>query len=73
MKLSQQNNGPFKVLKRIGEVVYIFELLALSLLNLVFHVTTLKKMDGEPQHSVDELPSFDEEGGMSLKPKEAIC
>ena len=43
-----------------------------SLLHLVFQVTTLKKMVGEPEHVVEELLAFDEEGEMLLKPKEAL-
>ena len=55
------------MLERVGEVAYKLELPASSLLHPVFHVTALKKMVGEPEHVVEELPSFDEEGQILLK------
>ena len=72
IKLSQRYYGPFKVLERIGELAYKLELPESSLLHPVFHVTTLKKMVGKPKHVVEELPVFDEEGEMLLKPKEVL-
>lgn len=67
VKLSQRYYRPFKVLERIREVAYKLELPASSLLQPVFHVMALKAV-GEPEHVMEELPSFDE-GEMLLKPK----
>ena len=69
VKLSQRYYGPFKVLKHVGEVAYKLELPESSFLHPMFHVTALKKMVGEPEHVVEELPSFDEEGKLLLKPE----
>ena len=60
------------MLDRVGEVAYKLELPASSLLHPVFHVTALKKKIGEPEQVVEDLPNFDEEGNMMLKPKEAL-
>ena len=48
MKLSQRFYGPFKVLKRIGEVAYYLELPPMTLLHLVFYVSQLKRRVGDP-------------------------
>ena len=72
MKLSQRYYGPFKVLERIGEVAYKLDLPPSFMLYPVFHVTMLKKRVGNSSLIAEELPSFDEEGRLLLKPKEAI-
>ena len=72
VKLSQRYYGPFKVLERVGEVAYKLELPTSSLLHPVFHVTALKKKVGEPEQVVEELPNFDEEGNMMMKPSKAL-
>ena len=60
------------MLKHVGDVAYKLELPESSLLHPVFHVTALKKMVGEPKYVVEELPSFDEEGTILLKPEAVL-
>ena len=42
-KLLPQFCGPFKILKKVGEVAYKLELLAHSKVHPVFHVSRLRK------------------------------
>ena len=56
----------------VGEVAYKLELPESSLLHPVFHMTAMKKMMGEPKYVVEELPSFDEEGIILLKPEAVL-
>ena len=60
------------MLERVGEVAYKLELPESSLIHPVFHVTALKKMVGEPEHIVEELHVFDEEGKILLKPEAVL-
>ena len=72
VKLSQQYYGPFKVLERIGEVAYKLELPSTSRLHLVFHVTVLKKRVGNPSLISSDLPAFDTEGNLLIRPITAL-
>ncbi|XP_070039340.1 uncharacterized protein [Nicotiana tomentosiformis] len=48
-KLNTRYIGPYKIIKRIGQVAYRFELPPkMSLFHLVFHVSMLKKVVGDP-------------------------
>ncbi|XP_070005349.1 uncharacterized protein [Nicotiana sylvestris] len=53
-KLSPRYNGPFEILKRIGEVAYELALPPnLSCVHPVFHVSMLRKYIGDPSHVLD--------------------
>ncbi|KAI9153591.1 hypothetical protein LWI28_013554 [Acer negundo] len=68
VKLSQRYYRPFKVLERIGEVAYKLELPSTSRLHLVFHVTMLKKRVGNSSLISSDLPAFDTEGNLLIRP-----
>ena len=72
VKLSQRYYSPFKILERIGEVTYKLELPPTSLLHSVFHISVLKKQVGDSSSVIKDLPNFDDEGDIVLKPGEAI-
>ncbi|XP_070036774.1 uncharacterized protein [Nicotiana tomentosiformis] len=53
-KLSSRHNGPFEVLKRIGEVAYKLALpSSVSGVHPMFHVSMLRKYYGDPSHILD--------------------
>ncbi|XP_070054255.1 uncharacterized protein [Nicotiana tomentosiformis] len=53
-KLSPGYTNPFEILKRVGEVAYIFALLpSLSKVHPVFHVSMLQKYYGDLLHVLD--------------------
>ncbi|XP_070014257.1 uncharacterized protein [Nicotiana sylvestris] len=53
-KLSPRYNGPFEILKRIGEVTYELAFPpSLSGVHPVFHVSMLRKYIREPSHVLD--------------------
>ena len=60
------------MLERVGEVAYRLELPLMALLHPIFHVLLLKKKVGDLQLIVGDLPAYDEEGHMILKPKEVL-
>ncbi|WMV49630.1 hypothetical protein MTR67_043015 [Solanum verrucosum] len=48
-KLSPRYIGPYRILKRVGNVAYEFELSQeLDAIHLVFHISMLKKFMGDP-------------------------
>ena len=68
-KLKPRYYGPFRIIRRVGEMAYELELPTDSRVHYVFHVSRLKKALG--QHFVPStvLPSLDDEGKLVLVPE----
>ena len=67
-KLKPRFYGPYKVIKKIGEVAYELELPSHSQIHNVFHVSRLKKVLGQKIVPFVELP-LDDEGQLRLEPE----
>lgn len=62
-------SGPYRVIRRVGEVSYVIELLEGSRVHNVFHVLKLKKAIGQSVVPSTDLPPLDEEGKLVLVPE----
>jgi hypothetical protein len=71
-KLKPKFYGPYRVIKRIGEVAYELELPEGSKIHNVFHISCLKKVVGQHVSISQELPPLDEEGQLELVPEEVL-
>lgn len=58
--------GPYKIIRKVGEVAYELELPPERKIHNVFHVSCLKKDMGQQVTVFAELPSLDEEGKLVL-------
>jgi len=68
-KLTPKFYGPYTVLKRLGQVAYQLALPSSSKLNLVFHVSCLKKVIGTRCQIQTNLPELTEKGSIWLHPE----
>ena len=71
-KLKPRYYGPFKIIRRIGEMAYELELSANSRVHNFFHVSRLKKALGQHVVASTILPPLDGEGKLVLVPKYII-
>ena len=68
-KLKPRYYGPFRIIRRVGEVAYELELPTDSRVHNVFHVSHLKKVLGQNVMPSVVLPPLDDEGKLILVPK----
>ncbi|XP_057846627.2 uncharacterized protein LOC131056265 [Cryptomeria japonica] len=71
-KLKPHFYGSYRVLRCVGEVAYEVELPPGSKIHNVFHVSCLKKALGQHITVSPDLPPMDEEGKLTLVPKEIL-
>ena len=65
-KLKPRYYGPYKVIRKIGEVAYELELPEGSKIHNVFHVSCFKKYISQQIVISDTLPHLDDEGQLTL-------
>ena len=71
-KFAHRYYGPFKVLRKVGEVAYQLLLPNTTRIHDVFHVSQLKGYLGPDVRVVDELPPMNEEGMVEYVPESII-
>ena len=68
-KIAPKFNGPYTILKCVGQVAYQLSLPSHSKLHPIFHVSCLKKVIGTRCQIQTNLPELAEEGSIWLQPE----
>ena len=71
-KLKPRFYGPYRIMRRVGEVAYELELPEGRNIHNVFHMSCIKKAVGQFISTSKELPPLDEEGQLELIPEEVL-
>jgi hypothetical protein len=71
-KLKPRFYGPYKVIRRVGEVAYELELSKGSRIHNTYHASCLKKILGQQVTASTNLPPLDEEGQLVLAPERIV-
>ena len=71
-KLKPKFYGPYRIVRRVGEVAYELELPKGSKIHNAFHVSCLKKALGQFIITLEELSPLDEKGQLELVPEEVL-
>lgn len=71
-KLGPKFFGPYKILRKIGKVVYKLELLESSMIHPIFHVSQLCRAITDPSLVLTSHLDIDSEGQWTAKPEEVL-
>jgi hypothetical protein len=71
-KLKPRFYGPYRIMRRVGEVAYELKLLEGRKIHNMFHVSCLKKAMGQFISTSEELPPLDEDRQLELVLEEAL-
>jgi hypothetical protein len=71
-KLAPKFYTPYTIIKHVGPMAYQLDFPCNSKLQLVFHVSCLKKVIGSKCHMQTSLPELDEEGSIFLQPQAVL-
>ena len=69
-KRAHRYYGPYKIIRKVGEVAYQLELPRTSKIHNFFHVSLLKLHVGQHVQVLPELPPMDEEGHIIYVPEQ---
>jgi hypothetical protein len=71
-KIKPRFYGPYRIMRRVGEVSYELEIPKGRKIHNLFHMSCLKKLVGQFIRTSEELPPLDEQGQLELVPEEVL-